>query len=71
MNTELRNKGIKILLLNLLLLFLGPVIFRIAVINQEKTLYIPLLIIAILICFLAVYFLFLGINTIVNSFFKK
>jgi len=39
--------------------------------NKEKPLYIPILIIGCLISAMAVYLIFKGINTIMNSMFKK
>ncbi|AUP81526.1 hypothetical protein C1H87_03710 [Flavivirga eckloniae] len=52
-------------------MFLGPILIHIAFSNQEKPLYIPILIVAILICGLAVYLAFKGLNTILDSMFKK
>jgi len=64
-------KGLKTMGLSLGCMFLGPTLLHIAFSNKEKPLYIPILIVAILICSLAVYFAFKGINTILNSMFKK
>ena len=52
-------------------MFLGPILIHIAFSNKEKVLYIPILIFAIIICALAIYFGFKGINTILDSMFKK
>ncbi|WP_296325571.1 DUF6095 family protein [Winogradskyella sp.] len=55
----------------LFLMFIGPTLLHIAFSNQEKSLYIPLLILGVLCCILAILALFRGINTIVNSVFGK
>lgn len=64
-------KGLKVLGLSLVCMFLGPTLWYIALTNKEKPLYIPILIVAIIICALAIFFAFKGINTILNSMFKK
>nr|WP_290857335.1 DUF6095 family protein [Flaviramulus sp.] len=55
----------------LLSLFMGPTFLHIALSNKEKPLYIPLLIVGSIICIMAVLLMFKGINTIMNSMFKK
>ncbi len=52
-------------------MFTGPTLLHLALDNSEKPLYIPLLIIAFILCIGAIVFLFLGINTILDSIFKK
>ncbi len=69
-NKELLVKGIKIMGFTLILMFLGPTLFYIALNNTEKPLYIPLLITASLLCILAIYFAFKGLKTIMDSMFK-
>ena len=64
-------KGLKNMILSLICMFLGPTLIYIAFSNQEKPLYIPILIVALLICCLAVYFAFKGIKTILDSMFKS
>jgi len=64
-------KGIKTMLFALLTLFIGPIMLSIAFNNKEKPLYIPILILGCLISAMAIYLLFKGINTIINSMFKK
>ncbi|WP_405570533.1 DUF6095 family protein [Winogradskyella sp. Asnod2-B02-A] len=64
-------KGIKRLGVCLGLMFTGPTLLHLALDNNDKPLYIPLLIIAFILCIAAVVFLFLGINTILDSMFKK
>ena len=63
-------KGIKILLGTIFLMFTGPTLTYIALSNQYKPLFIPLLILGIACCLLAIYFMFKGIMTIVDSLFK-
>lgn len=65
------SKGIKIMFFAMLSLFMGPTFLHIALSNKEKPLYIPLLIIGCLISTTSVVLMFKGINTIMNSMFKK
>ena len=64
-------KGIKRLGICLGLMFAGPTLLHLALDNQDKPLYVPLLILAFILCISAIIFLFLGINTILDSMFKK
>jgi hypothetical protein len=68
---ELLAKGLKRMGICLLLMFLGPTMLHLAFSNEDKPLYIPLLIISIIMCISAITMLFVGINTILNSIFKK
>ena len=68
---EILTKGIRLMAICLLLMFAGPFMLHVAFSNQEKPLYIPILILAIILCAMAVFFLFKGINTILDSIFKK
>ncbi|WP_252723901.1 DUF6095 family protein [Winogradskyella psychrotolerans] len=68
---EILTKGLKRLGICLGLMFAGPTLLHLALDNSEKPLYIPLLILAFILCILAVVFLFLGINTVLDSIFKK
>lgn len=70
-NKDLLAKGLKIMLMTLALMFLGPILIYIAFSNQEKVLYYPLLILGITSCICAIFFGFKGINTIMDSMFKK
>jgi hypothetical protein len=65
------TKGIRLMAICVLLMFTGPFMLHVAFSNQEKPLYIPLLILAIILCGMAIFFLFKGINTILDSIFKK
>ena len=77
MNEEKRTdkavlvKGLKIMGYSLICMFLGPTLFYIAGTNTEKPLYIPLLIIAIIICGLSIFLAFRGLNTIMKSIFHN
>ena len=64
-------RGVKKMGISLALMFLGPTLIYIAFSNQEKPLYIPLLIGGILACSFAIFFAFKGINTILDSMFKS
>ena len=68
---ELLGKGLKRMAICLVLMFVGPTLFYIALSNDDKPLYIPLLIIAILVCLGAITMFFIGLNTIGDSIFKK
>jgi len=64
-------KGLKTMGLSLMCMFLGPTLLYVAFSNPEKPLYIPILIVSILICILAIFFAFKGIKTILDSMFKS
>ncbi len=68
---DILTKGIRLMAICVLLMFAGPFMLHVAFSNQEKPLYIPLLILAIILCVMAIFFLFKGINTILDSIFKK
>lgn len=68
---DILTKGLRQMLICLFLMFTGPTVLHVAFSNKEKPLYIPLLILAILLCIAAIAFLFIGINTILNSIFNK
>lgn len=70
-NKEVLAKGLKKMGTSLVLMFLGPTFIYTAFSNQEKSLYIPLLIAGIFGCASAIYFAFKGINTIMDSMFKN
>ncbi|MDD7887447.1 DUF6095 family protein [Flavivirga sp. 57AJ16] len=70
-NKEVLVKGLKIMGMSLGGMFLGPLLIHVAFSNQEKPLYIPILVVSIIICGLAVYLAFKGLRTILDSMFKK
>ena len=66
---DILMKGIKIMLFTAVLMFIGPTLFYIGMSNQEKTLFIPIMIVAIIVLIFAVYFMYKGLKTIMNSMF--
>ncbi|MFI1743462.1 DUF6095 family protein [Thalassobellus sediminis] len=64
-------KGIKLLIFAALSLFMGPTLMTMALSDKENSLYIPLLIVACLICAMAVFLIFKGIQIIMQSIFNK
>ena len=68
---DILNKGLKKMGICLILMFAGPTLLHLSLVNNDKPLYIPLLIVSILLCVSAIILLFIGINTIMNSMFKK
>ena len=68
-NKDILVKGIKKMVISLVLMFTGPTLFYIATTNKEKPLYIPILVISLLICAGAIFFAFKGLQTIMNSMF--
>lgn len=66
---EVLVKGIKIMLLTAILMFLGPTLFYIGMSNKEKALFIPIMIVASIVLVLAVYFMYKGLKTIMSSMF--
>ncbi|WP_299229509.1 DUF6095 family protein [uncultured Psychroserpens sp.] len=70
-NKELLVKGIKTMGIALVLMFIGPSLVYVALSNKEKPLFIPLIIISIILCFLAIYFSFKGLQKIMDSIFKS
>ncbi|MGS2725859.1 DUF6095 family protein [Psychroserpens sp. BH13MA-6] len=68
---EVLIKGIKTMGITLILMFLGPTLFYVGLSNPEKPLYIPILLVAGILCILAIYFGFKGLKIIMDSMFKK
>jgi hypothetical protein len=68
---EILSKGLKQMGICLVLMFVGPSLLFLALSNDDKPLYIPLLITSFIICIAAIVMLFIGLNTILNSIFKK
>ncbi len=69
-NKEILSKGIKYLLIALPMLFVGPSVIFSAFKNQNNTLYIPVLSVGIILCLLAMFLIFKGIQTIMKSLFN-
>lgn len=70
-NRDLLVKGIQNMGICLVLMFLGPTLVFIAFSNQDKPTYLLVLIISIIVCILAVFFLFRGIHIIMKSLFDR
>lgn len=69
-NRNLLFKGVQNLGICLVLMFLGPTLLHLAFSNKEKSTYIVVLIIAIILCLGAIFFLFRGIYIILQSLFN-
>ena len=65
------SKGVKYLAGSLPLVMIGPSVLYSAFNNQDKDLYIPILILGIIATFAAIFLMFKGIMTMVNAFFDK
>ncbi|MEH6538403.1 MAG: DUF6095 family protein [Psychroserpens sp.] len=70
-DNEALIKGIKIMRITVILMFLGPTLFYVGLSNPDKPLYIPILITAAIICILAIYIAFKGLKTIMDRMKKK
>jgi hypothetical protein len=66
-NKTILAKGLKYMGWALPLFFIGPVILHSTFKNQEHILFIPILGLGIIICLLAIFFMFKGLRTILNS----
>ncbi len=71
MNRKILDKGIRNLLIALPLLFIGPSIIYNAWINKQNIWHYLVLAIGISLSFLAVYFLFKGVQKLTDSIFEK
>jgi hypothetical protein len=70
-NKDVLVKGLKKMGISLICMFLGPTLIYVAFSNQEKPLYIPILIVGALVCIIAVFMAFKGIKTIMDSMFNS
>ena len=70
-NKDLLNKGLKHLTIALPCLFIGPTIIHFGFINKLQPSFYLILGIGIVICITAMVLLYLGLNTIMKSFFNK
>jgi uncharacterized membrane protein len=61
------TKGLKYMGWALPMFFIGPVLVFNSFQNKKSLLYIPVLCIAVIVCFLAIYFAFKGLKTIMRS----
>ncbi|MCB0445078.1 MAG: hypothetical protein KDC68_05395 [Gelidibacter sp.] len=70
-NKEILVKGLQNMAISLALMFLGPSLLYLAFSNQEKSTYYLVLIIALIVCGLAIFFAFKGLKLILDSMFKN
>ena len=70
-NKVILAKGIKLMGVALACMFVGPTLVYISQTKLKSPIDTIMLVIAISICVLAVFFAFKGINTILNSMFNK
>lgn len=70
-NKEVLLKGIKQMGIALAFMFIGPILAYISQTKLKEPIDTVVLILAIIICILAIFFAFKGINTILDSMFKK
>ncbi len=68
---EVLIKGIKLMGIALAFMFTGPTLAYISQTKLKEPIDTVVLIIAIIICVLAIFFAFKGINTILDSMFKN
>lgn len=70
-NKAVLKRGIRSLAVALPMFFIGPVVIHSSFKNQQHPLFIPVLGLGIIICLTAMWFMFLGIKTIVKSIFDN
>lgn len=70
-NREVLLKGIKYLSGALPLFFIGPIVIYNSQMNLQSTWHYLVLMIGIMMCFGAMFFMFFGIKTIIKSMFDK
>jgi hypothetical protein len=69
-NKKLLDKGIKYMLFALPLMFLGPSVIYNAFINKQNVWHYLVLGVGVILCLLAVYFMFKGIKTLTDVLFN-
>ncbi len=69
-NKKLLDKGIKYMLYALPLMFIGPSVIYNAFINKQNVWHYVVLAVGIILCLLAVYFMFKGIKTLTDALFN-
>ena len=70
-NKKLLDKGIKFLLYALPLMFIGPSVIYNAFINKQNMWHYLVLAVGIILCLLAVYFMFMGIKKLTDALFNN
>ncbi|MBB1193997.1 hypothetical protein DNC80_10010 [Flavobacterium sp. SOK18b] len=69
-NRELLSKGIRYLAGALPLLFLGPTIIHNAFMNKQNIWHYLVLSVGVIVCFIAMYLMYVGLKTIMKSLFN-
>jgi hypothetical protein len=69
-NRELLSKGIRYLAGALPLLFLGPAIIHNAFMNKQNIWHYLVLSVGVIVCFIAMYLMYVGLKTIMKSLFN-
>jgi hypothetical protein len=69
-NRELLSKGIRYLAGALPLLFLGPAIIHNAFMNKQNIWHYLVLSVGVIVCFIAMYIMYVGLKTIMKSLFN-
>lgn len=70
-NKTVLMRGIRSLALALPMFFIGPVVIHSSFKNQQHPLFIPVLGLGAIICLTGMWFMFLGIKTIMKSLFDN
>ncbi len=70
-NKELLGKGIQRMAIALIFMFISPVVIHSAFKNQEHPLYIPILALGLISAGFAIFMVFKGLKTIIESIFGK
>lgn len=68
---ELLGKGVQRMAIALIFMFISPVIIHSAFKNQDHPLYIPILILGLISAAFAIFMIFKGLKTIMDSIFGK
>ena len=69
-NRELLSKGVRYLAGALPLLFLGPTIIHNAFMNKQNIWHYLVLSVGVVVCFIAMYLMYVGLKTIMKSLFN-
>lgn len=70
-NKKIFDKGIKYMLWALPLMFIGPSVVYNAFINKQNVWHYLVLAVGIILCLLAVYFMFKGIKSLTDALFEN
>lgn len=62
-------RGVRYLAWALPMFFIGPIVIHSSFKNEEHPFFVPVLGVGIIVCLMAMFFLFMGIRTIMRSLF--